>query len=165
MPLNSPNDIFGSVGGYADTIIANPVLTVAGLYAIGDYVGTSGVPISFANALRLPGGTGFVFSALLVDKTLQSKALELWLFSESVTPPADNAAWTISDADAAKCVGVIPFSTYYASALNSVSPVDKVGVQFELPAGVTTLYGCLVARAAGTWASLDLIVKLSIAQD
>jgi hypothetical protein len=100
-----------------------------------------------------------------VDYALQNMSIELWLFTVAVTPPADNAAWTITDAHCLTCIGVIPFSTYYASALNSVSPAPNVGIAFNCAAADTALYGALVTRGAGTWASLDVTVSLVILQD
>ncbi len=157
--------VIGNVGGITKSIQAQPVLTVAGAYSINDYVGTSATAIIFANAARVVGGGGIIQRAILVDYALQSGAMELWLFDTAVTPPADNAAWTISDAHAATCIGVIPFSIYHASALNSVSPAPNLGMAFNCAAADTAIYGCLVTRYAGTWASLDLVPRLVILQD
>jgi hypothetical protein len=155
----------GQVGGEGITITVNPVLTVAGAYISGDFVGTSATALIFANAARVAGGSGVIKSAMLIDAALQSIACELWLFDTAVTPPNDNAAWTISDGDAATCIGVIPFSTYYASALNSVANgiVPNGGIGFSAVA--TTIWGCIVTRGAPTYASLNLTLRLSIMQD
>jgi len=155
----------GQVGGEGITVSVNPVLTVAGAYVSGDFVGTSATALIFANAARVAGGSGVIKSAVLIDAALQSAACELWLFDTAVAPPADNAAWTISDAHAATCIGVIPFSTYYASALNSVSNgiVPNGGIGFSAVA--TTIWGAIVTRGAPTYASLDLTVRLAIMTD
>ena len=155
----------GQVGGEGITVTVNPVLTVAGAYIAGDFVGTSATALIFANAARVAGGSGVIKSAMLIDAALQSIACELWLFDTNVAPPADNAAWTISDAHAATCIGVIPFSTYYASALNSVSNgiVPNGGIGFSAVA--TTIWGALVTRGAPTYATLNLTVRLNIMQD
>jgi len=153
----------GQVGGEGITVTVNPVLTVAGAYIAGDYVGTSAAAIPFANVVRVAGGSGVIESAVLIDAARQSIACELWLFDTAVTPPADNAAWTVSDGNAATCIGVIPFSTYYASALNSVSSPKGLGIAFSAVA--TTIWGCLVTRGAPTYASLGLTIRLNIMQD
>ena len=127
----------GQVGGEGTTVTVNPVLTVAGAYIAGDFVGTSAAAIAFANAVRVAGGSGVIESAVLIDAALQSASCELWLFDTAVTPPADNAAWTISDGNAATCIGVIPFSTYYASALNSVSTAEGLNIAFSAAATAT----------------------------
>jgi len=153
----------GEVGGRCTTISVTPTLTVAGAYTAGEFVGTSATALVFANAVRVSAGSGIIESAVLVDYALQSVACELWLFDTAVTPPADNAAWTITDAHSATCIGVIPFSTYYASALNSVSSEKGLGIAFKAIA--TTIWGALVTRGTPTYASGDVTVRLSIMQD
>jgi hypothetical protein len=104
----------------------------------------------------------------LVDKALQSIGCELWLFDDTVTPPNDNAAWTITDADAAKLVGVIPFSTYYASAANSVSigSIPNGILPFKVAGAVLkALYGCVVTRGTPTYVTGDLVIRLLIVQN
>ena len=143
-----------------------PVLTVAATYAANDYVGTSATAMVFADCARGINGTGVVVGCSLVDKALQSVAGELWLFDTAVTPPADSAAWTLSDAHAATLIGVIPFSTYYASALNSVSNgVPAYPLPFKCLSSSASIYGCFVTRGAPAYASLDLTFRLAISQD
>lgn len=152
------------VGGGMALVEATPVLTAAGAYAIADYVGTSATAMTFSNCARVAGGTGIIVGAVLVDGDLQSIGGELWLFDTAPTPPNDNAAWTITDAMAADCIGVIPFSTYYASALNSVSIADNPDIVFKCGAATRNLYGCFVTRGAPTYTSLLLTFKLQIVQ-
>lgn len=152
----------GEVGGNTLTPSFTPVLTVAGIYAANDYVGTSASTTAIT-AARINAGSGWVISACLLDYALRSIAMECWLFNAAITPPADNAAWTLSDADLAKLVCIIPFNTYYASALNSASPGVPIGsAAFTCPAGVKTLYPYLVTRGAPTYATGDLTVIFSI---
>jgi len=143
----------------------NPILTVAATYVANDYIGTSGVAMIFANCARDNAGTGTVVGAVLIDGALQSVLSELWLFDTAPTPPADSAAWSISDADAVRCIGVIPFSIYYASALNSISPVSGLNIPFQTGAASRSLFGCFVTRGAPAYASLDLTFRLRILQD
>lgn len=140
-------------------VSATPTLDTA-IYASGDSLHTA--VLSFANAVRVSGGSGVVDKLIVVDKDLQSAAGELWLFSASVTPAAANAAHSISGADAALCVGVIPFGTYYASALNAVSVAKDVRLPFVVAA--TSLFGILVTRGTPTYTAAGLVVSLTIAQ-
>lgn len=140
-------------------VSATPTLDTL-IYASGDSLHTA--VLSFANAVRVSGGSGVVDKLIVVDKDLQSAAGELWLFSASVTPAAANAAHSISDADAALCVGVIPFGTYYASALNSVSVAKDIRLPFTVAA--TTLFGIAVTRGTPTYTASGLVVSLQIAQ-
>lgn len=155
----------GQVGGYTACVDATPTLTTHASYIANDYVGTDGVAMVFNNVARINGGTGIIIGAILVDYALQSVAGELWLFDTAITPPNDSAAWTLSDAHAARCIGVIPFSTYYASAANSVSPVGNLTIAFQALAASKNIYGCFVTRGAPTYASGDLTFRLRILQD
>lgn len=155
----------GALGGNTALITVTPTLTVHAGYVANDFVGTSATPMDFATAARINGGTGVIQSAMLIDYALQSVACELWLFDASVTPPNDSAAWTISDADALKCIGVIPFSTYYASALNSVAQAQNVGIAFKAGAADQSIFGCLVTRGAPAYADGDVSIRLVILQD
>jgi hypothetical protein len=140
-------------------VSATPTLDTA-IYASGDSLHTA--VISFASAVRLSGGAGRVRKVLVIDKDLQSAAGELWLFSATVTPAAANAAHSISDGDAALCVGVIPFGTYYASALNSISIAN---VEVAINCAATTLFGILVTRGTPTYTAAGLTVALHIEPD
>jgi len=164
--LATSENVIGKVGGNSTTVTFSPALTVAATYVTGDYVGTSVAPMTFPSCARVAGGTGYITSCMLIDYAKQSIAGELWLFDGLVTPPDDSAAWTLSDADMAKCIGVIPFSTYYASALNSVSfGTSEVAIGFKCGSAVRELYGCFVTRGAPTYATGDLTFRLSILQD
>jgi hypothetical protein len=147
----------------ATSVDVVPTLTVHATYVSGDYVGESGVAMTFAGCARGAAGTGKVTGAVLIDYALQSVAGELWLFDTAPTPPNDSAAWTITDANAARCIGVIPFALYYASALNSVAPVSNLSIPYKCAA--TSLFGCFVTRGAPAYASGDLTFRLFIDQD
>ena len=162
--LPAGENFIGLVGSTADIITSNIVMSVAGAYATGDYIGTSTTPQSFASAVRSSGKTGTIKSIRITDKlTTTAVNLELWLFSATFVAPTDNAAWTITDAEALTCLGVIPIdsSKWYASGANKIYTDDTISLLIK-PA-VTSLFYALVARGATpTWASLDLDIGLGI---
>lgn len=147
----------------ATVVSVNPDMTIGGAYSANDYVGPTAISLEFENVVRASGETGVILSAVLIDKALQSKETELWLFEDSVLPPTDNAPWSISDVDAIKCIGIIKFDTYYASAQNSVSIVTGSAIGFK--ATSTSIFGCLVTRGTPSYSPGDLVIKLSILQD
>ena len=153
------------VGGKSITITVTPTLSVAASYVANDYIGTSDTPMTFAAAALTAGGSGLIVSAILVDYALQSVAGELWLFDTTITTPSDSAAWSITDAMAKTCVGVIPFSTYYASALNSISHGDLLPRAFKCASGSTSLFGAFVTRGAPSYSTGDLTFRLTIMYD
>lgn len=133
---------------------ATPTISTSA-YASGDTVG--GV-MTFTGA----GNAGTIMTAIIDDKDAESAALELWLFNATITPAADNAAHSISDADMAKCIGVIDGFVYHASALNSVGQAVSVGLAYKLPSG-SDVYGLLVTRGAPTFSSTsDLKVRIVV---
>lgn len=143
-------------------VAVTPTLSVAGARIANDYVGTSGVAMVFAGIGRLAGGYFMLNEVEIVDKAAQSVALELWLFDSAITPPADNAPWSISDADALHCVAVVKLAAtdYFASALNGVANVGGLTRLIKCAAGATSLYGCLVTRGAPTYADGDVTVLI-----
>lgn len=148
--------------GTTKTITVNPTTDTA-IYASGDTLGSL---MTFAGVARFNGGSAVVQAMTIVDAAAQNANLELWLFTGTVTASADNAAWSISDADALKCVGVIPTSgVNYASALNSVSSKLSINLPVTCASDSTSLYGQLVSRGTPTYGASSLTVKLTVVQD
>jgi hypothetical protein len=153
----------GAVGGNAFGVDVTPTLSVAATYVANDYVGTNNVAMVFPNCARLNGGFGWITRALLVVSIVDTVALELWLFDTAPTGLGlDSAAFTITDADAARCVGVIPFQTFYTSALNSVAggymPNGPMG--FQCLPGSRDLYGAFKTNGAPAYVGNNLTSRL-----
>ena len=142
-------------------------LSTAGAQHAGDFVGTDHTPITFADCARVNGGTGHIVSGLFLDGDLQSIAAELWLFNYPITSLGhDNAAFTVSDAEMVYCVGILPFSTYYAGALNSLSRgVPSALIEFQCQENSRALYGAFVTRGAPTYTTAVPFFTLNIWQD
>ncbi len=108
-----------------------------------------------------PGKTTTLQQLNVVDASLQSVTIELWFFDTiSITLPALNAAWSISDAHAAHCVGVVQAlnSNYYASALNSISINKQLGLSLVAGSGpqpdgsgTGSLWFATIVRGAATY--------------
>ena len=137
---------------------ANPVLTVAGAYSIGDFVGTSGTPMTLAGAASA-NGLGGKMSVVAIDKAAQGINGKLLIFDATVTPPADNAAWTLSAADAAKLVAIIPISSWVASGGVSLGYTPLAEYPYKCAAAATSLYAAYITDGTPTYASLDLIFR------
>ena len=154
---------------HGDTVIIDQTLTITtgGAQGSGDYVGVDHVAMTFTDCARLLGGTGTIPRVLFVDYDLQAISGELWLFDTAPAGlPDDNAAFTITDADAARCIGVVPFNTYYASALNCVSPgVPLTPIVFQCAAASRDLYGAFVTRGTPTYVTAHPTFRLVVWQD
>ena len=149
-------------------VSVTPTLTVHATYVANDYVGESGVPMTFASVVDKVGGSGKVISALIVDYAVQHIVGELWLFDTTFAPPADSAAWTVSDAIAETCIGVInfPAASYYASAANEVCRgTPAAPLAFQCGSASKDLYGAFVTRGTPAYASGDITFRLYVQQD
>jgi len=159
--------ITGNVGGYTTLVQSTVVMSVAGVYATGDYMGTTTTPQSFASAVRTSGGTGVIKSVLISDKiTTANVAMELWIVDRTYTAPTDNAAWDLSDPNMLFVQAVIPISTagWYASSAGQVY-VDGT-LSIPIKSNGTTLFYALVARGTTpSFTSSDLTITLGILQD
>lgn len=132
-------------------------------YTTGDQLGTQ---FAFPAAARAAGGSGRVIGAMLMDKAKVMGAANLFLFYESVTPAADNAAVSFSDADAAKCVGIVQLTNVFQTGNNYlVSPAQGLNQPYYCTA--TTLYGCLTTGTGNAvfGAATDIVVTLFLALD
>lgn len=164
------DSVNGNTGGYTAYISSNVIMSVAGAYSSGDYIGRSTTPQSLDAVVRKPMGTGVINSITITDKiTNANSAMELWIFSTSFVAPTDNAAWTISDVEATTVLGVIPIITskWYASGANQIYFDDTVSMVIKpSTAGSTSIYYALVARGTTpAFTSLDLTVNIGVLQD
>lgn len=155
------------IGGKTALPSSTVVMSVAGAYATGDYIGTSATPQAFTEVVTTNGGTGIIKSINIIDKnTTTAVALELWLFASTFVSPTDNGAWAITDAEALTCLGVIPIVTtkWYASSNNKIYTDDTLAIVIK--PSVKSLFYALVARGSTpTWTSGDLTISLGILQD
>jgi len=158
----------GNVGGFTAYSTSAVVFTDTNARATGDYCGTDTIPQAFTSVVRTSGGTGIIKSIAITDYTTTAAvALELWLFSATVTIPADNAAWTITDAHALTCLGVIPIATskWYASAANKIYFDDTLSVVIK-PAATSLFYAIIARGTTPAWTTAaGLQISLGIIQD
>ncbi len=157
----------GSVGGNTAFVKSQVVMSVAGVYATGDYMGTTTTPQSFANAVRVSGGTGVIKSISISDNILTSNInMELWLFSATFVAPTDNAAWAISDAESLTVLGVIPIASsgWYFSANNQTYFDGTLSIVIN-PAATSLFYALVARGTTPSFTSLDLQIALGILQD
>ena len=128
----------------------------------GDVAMTSVIPFPVSGHT-----VGVIRSLVIIDPDHNSAANiagALWMFKDTVTPAAKDAAHSISDADANKCIGVIPIASgdVLLSALNSVATVRlNPGLPFDLVG--TSLYGIYVVTATPTFAGGTIRMVLGVA--
>ena len=139
-----------------------PTVSTSPAYTSGDAMGGL---LTFTGAALASGGSGAVLSATALCKTpALLPILELWLFNATFTAGTDNAAFAPSDADMAKCIGVIPVAAWYDDGANSIAVWR--GVHPFVCVGTANLYGQLVTRSAVTLGSTsDIVLGLNVMQD
>lgn len=150
--------------------VSNVTVTVdTSIYAAGDSLSTAAIDFQ-VQAMK-----GLIRSVTIVDpdhNTAANLAGNLWLFAGAVTPAAANAAHDITDAHAAKCIGIIPVVAGDAqlSASNTVASA-KLAQPLpysleELPSGASVaahemhIYGIYVVGATPTFAGASVRFKL-----
>lgn len=113
----------------APAVIDSSGLTIAATaYSANDVLGAGW---EVTNAARAAGGTGKVRGVALVDVADIIGATQLHFFTGSVTFGTDNAAPSISDADAAKWIGSV-----------AVAPIDLGGVRVAGQESMAMMYTC-----------------------
>jgi hypothetical protein len=153
-------------------IIQTPAIT-AGAYSAGDAVGGL---LEFENACSPFSPRGTIISAILTDNAKQSALMHLHLFDRAFTPTADNAAFSVTDADLAHYLGSIQFiaAEHNIFADNSacmggqsiaIGPLAALQLPIVLVDGGTSLFGQLQTGGTPTYAATDdLAVKLILEQ-
>lgn len=139
-------------------ITATPTIA-SGAYASGDMVGT---------LMTFDGGAGktcIVQNASLFDLAAQSATLDLIFFKSSITVPADNAAYSVTDADLQQAFGSLQFDTYTAMGSGrSYAFKSNLGIAVPLDfSNDEKFYGLLIARGTPNYAGAGkLIVQLGV---
>lgn len=158
----------GSTGGFTTIVQSTVVMSVAGAYATGDYMGTTTTPQSFPNAVKKSGGTGVIKSVAISDKIVTTNvAMELWIIDRTFTAPTDNAAWDLSDSNMLFVQAVIPISTsnWYASSAGQVYFDGTLAVPIKVSTGTSLFYALVARGTTPAFTSLDLTISLGILQD
>jgi hypothetical protein len=153
----------GAGGGAVSrmNISQTPTVSTSPAYTSGDAMGGL---LTFASAAAATGGSGLLLAATALCKTpALLPVIELWLFDSTFTPTADNSPFAPSDADMAKCLGVVPIAAWYDDTANSLATWR--GVQPYVLTG-TSLFGQLVTRTAVTLGSTsDIVIVAQVTRD
>ncbi len=132
--------------------------TATTAYTAGDQVGDK---FTIANAARASDGGGYIVGVTLIDESDIIGAYDVVFYDTSVTPAADNAAFSISsDADAIRTVAVVPLSTYDTGA-NRIAQSGPIRIPYVCNGG-TSLYALLVTRAGHTFFGATTSLKLVV---
>ncbi len=146
-------------------------------YTANDVVGpnaTTGGAFRIEDCVREEGGSGIIYSALMFASTDASTNpnFDLALFdTNDLTVAADNAAGTITDAQALNCVGVITFDGTNAANVctvgaNLIIGASGIAQAFKCAPNSRDLWGVVIDRGGYTPASAESFnFKLCLSQD
>lgn len=115
------------------TTITRPADTNA--YAAGDcFSNSTSAPTTgggtFTAAARSSGGTGKITDAVISMSAKSAFQGEIWVFDQAATNTNDNAAITLSAADALNLIGVIPFNVNDTGSVAGISYVNGLDIRF-----------------------------------
>lgn len=159
LPLQSNANGQLMVSPYAVTQIAlNPTISTSA-YATGNNMG--GV-LTFANAVRISGGSGRIKGIIITDSSKQNVAMDITFFSATPAAQTDRTATAISASDLALIIGQTNVSNY--ASFNATSAAF---VQCDIPIklAATSLFALTTLRGAGTYTSTAVRFILLIEQD
>ena len=100
-------------------------------------------------------------SAVVLDKDDQGVALDLVFLRENKTLGTENAAVSISDADAAEIVGVVEVvaGDYVDLTGSQVAQRSALSIVVS-PSSATSLFMGVISRGAGTYTASGIVVKV-----
>src|SRR3990167_2587909 len=127
---------------------------------------TAATILTFSGVVSVPGGSGIISSAWLIDSAAESTKLQADLFLFAVAPVTygnDADAFAPTDSEMFDCVGVIEFdgpNDFVVGSGNGLIPGGFLGghgsLRFQCAQGSVDIYGVLVARNAYTPASAEV---------
>ncbi len=126
-------------------VSSSGLATTGGGYSVNNQMGTAFV---FSGAARKAGGHGMISTATIVDKANIIGAVDLWLFSQAITPAADRSAVSFSDNDMQYYVGTLSIPAPTNLVNNRAISVPALGLNYQCSS--TSLYGYLATLTSHT---------------
>lgn len=134
-------------------------------YADGDVLAATQ---EVASAAATSGGTCVLQGVTVLDKDDQGEEMDVYVLSANVAMGTENAAASITDANAAKIQAIIPvYGVHYFDAggcqLASLTPGDAgIGAVLSPDTG-TSLYVAVVSRGTGTYTASGVVLSFAFA--
>jgi hypothetical protein len=137
-------------------------LDTGGAYADGDVLAAAQ---ELASAVRATGGTGVIQSIVVIDQDDQGYGLDIVISDATITLGTENAAVSISDADAAKILGIVSVvpGDYVDLVGSQLATMDNLGIVIK--PDTTSLYISAISRGTGTHTASGIVLRFGIVQD
>ena len=151
------------------TTFTRPADTTA--YAANDCMSDStsaptGGGFTLTGAAKRSGLGGIINSIVITNTNPAGTPLqgEVWLFDSGPTAINDNAAFALSDADANKLVGVVPFTLATGATNNAMAFLSNLGIGFQCVGSANLRYLIKVIGAYTPASAEQLTVRMNITQ-
>lgn len=153
----------GEVGGNSSVFPVTFSLDTSA-YASGDVLADSQ---QMDACLRKTDGTGLLQSVVLNDKDDQGQALDIVILSTSASIGTENAAVSISDANADAILAIIPVQASDWIDLGGcrVAHLRNLGVPVKAVSGTDDLYVALISRGTGTYTASGITGRFGFLRD
>jgi len=115
-----------------------------------------------ANAALISGGRLEITSLVILDKDDQAQALDIVFANTTGTLGSENAAVSISDADADEIVGVVEVAAADYVDLANSQIVTKTGLGIIAELAATSLYVGAISRGTGTYTASGITLKIGV---
>jgi len=160
--LPSGENVLGTVGGNTGYVELTMTLTAA-TYDANDVLADTQ---ELTGILRTTGGTGIIHSITILDQDDQGAAMDVVFMRTNVSLGTEDAAVSISDANANEILGVVEVAAGdYVDLVNSqVATKTNLGIGCSGDA-LDDLFIGLITRGTPTHTASGITVKVTVIQD
>lgn len=135
-------------------------------YADGDVLAATQ---EITHVFDIDGGTGIWQSAVVIDKDDQGQAFDIWLLGDDVSIGTENAAVSVSDANAAYLLGKVSIASgdyYDAGGVRVATKAGSdLGFLVQAAADSRSLFVAAVSRGTGTYTASGIVLRLGFLRD
>ena len=153
----------GALGGNSTIVPITFTLDTAA-YASGDVLADTQ---ALAAAVRTNAGFGVVASIVLNDEDDKGNALDVVFLDANTSLGTENAAPSISDANARNILGIVSVAAGDWTNIGGVrvATLRNINLPIKGASGSTSVYIALISKGTGTYTASGITGRISILQD
>lgn len=154
----------GEVGGKSAVKEITLTLDASVGYASGDVLAATQ---EITDAMRANGGTGVVHSLVVLDRDDQGVAMDIMFLKTNVSVGTENAAISITDANADEVLGIVEITAGdFVDLVNSqLVTKTNVGLTVGADTGSKSLFLAALSRGAASYTSWGITAKVGLLLD
>lgn len=153
----------GQVGSPGDTIDVTLTLDTSA-YGAGDVLADTQ---AVTNAVRVNGGRAILQSLVVIDEDDQGAAMDVYLLDANNSLGTENAAPSVSDANARAILGVVSIAAADYKDLGGVkvANIKAIGLALESTGATRDLYLAVVTQGTPTHTASGVLLRLGLLWD